>query len=310
MDAAGNISWNIGIGADLMMFTAKIAYQSDVHSYGSETLLADLNTIQGFKTSGASVASYRLASGESYATMEDALNHATFSVMERGENNTQLLRSASVDNTTLASGVFKNTGIQLVQLDSGKIMALFLTDNNIEDGSLNYLSATYAISDDNGNTWQDINYVCDNVGQETTSLQYDINIYELQDRILLTWSEADLDTALADVDLENITAAQIAKAINAMNLRGRFFDKNSGEPMGDGFTIAKNSTVFCGGLEAVQNGDMVYVYYQRNALPTEEDVTIEDLLSNERTIAMASANVNDTSSWESVTVRAMSEDGQ
>lgn len=310
VDAAANLSWNIGIGAELMMFSAKIAYQSDVHSFGNDGLLTDLQTIQGYSTSTASAASYRLASGETYATMEDALNNATFSLMEREQNNTQLLRSASVDSSTLASGVFKNTRVQLVQLDSGKIMALFLTDNHAEDGSLNYLSATYAISHDNGSSWQDISYVCDNTGPEATSLQYDINIYELQDRILLTWSEADLDAALAGVDLENITAAQIAKAINAMNLRGRFFDKSSGEPIGEAFTIAKNSTVFCGGLEAVQNGEMVYVYYQRNALPTEEDVTIEDLLSNERTIAMASANVNDTSSWESVTVRAMSEEGQ
>ncbi len=310
VDAAGQISWDVGIGVDLMAFSAEIEYNSNPYDFGNETLLANLKTIQDLQENTSALQSYRLSSGKSYETLEEALENATFSAKERPEQSTQVLRSGTMTSDTIASGVFMNTEVQLVQLDSGKIMVLFLTDNHAEDGSLNYLSAAYSISSDGGKTWSEVDYVSENIGEATTSLQYDINVFELEDRILVTWSEANLDKVLGDIDLENITADQIAKAMNAMSLKGRFFDKNSGEAMGEAFAIAQNSTVFCGGLEAVQNGDMVYVYYQRNVFPTEEDVTVEDLLSNERTIAMASANVNDTENWTSTPVRAMSKDGK
>lgn len=310
-DGAGGIRFDIGLGADIILFTAEVEVSSKQYTFGNEELQDQLIELQETMTGATvtSTASVRTAS-QSYATTEEALDNMTFSVAQRPDAQAQVLRAGTMDSSTLASGVFKNTQIRLVRLDSGAIMALFLTDNHAPDGSLNYLSAAYTISTDNGKTWSQVEYVSENIGQATTSLQYDINVFELQDRILVTWSEADLDKVLAGVDLENITAAQIAKAVVAMNLRGRFFDKNTGEAMGEAFAIAENSTVFCGALDAVQNGDMVYVYYQRNALPTEEDVTVEDILSNERTIAMASANIVDTTAWTSVPIRAMSEEGQ
>lgn len=307
LDAAGSISFDIGIGADMMMFTAKISYKSNPAQFGSDALFGDLSTIQQFKN--PTPASYVLASGESYQSFEDALNNTTFTMMERPKPSNNVLQAGEIGQATLASGVFKNTNIQLVKLGNGNVMALFLTDNHSPDGSFNYLSAAYSISSDNGQTWSQVEYIDKNIGVGISSLQYDVNVYELEDRILVTWSEADLDTLLKDMDPNDLTAAQIAKLVNAMNLNGRFFDIESGAPIGDAFVIAENSAVFCGALEAVQNGENVYVYYQRNALSATENVTFEALMNTERTIAMARASINDTEKWSSTPVRALDGEG-
>lgn len=311
MDAGLIISFNVGLGVDLLFFSAAVRYYTpEFEAYcDNPEVLENLKAIQQMNNTTPLTASYRMASGEEYTSMDEALQNLTFQMMERPEAQTDLLRMATVDEQTLASGVFKNTKIQLTQLGDGKIMALFLVDNRAEDDSLNYISAAYAISDDQGKTWSDFSYIDSQVSENAMATQYDINIYQLEDRVLVTWSQADMDQALSDVDLENITASQMAKAINSMNLKGRFFDKNDGTPMGEPFTIAENSTVFCGALDAVQNGENVYVYYQRNSMPTGEDVTISDLLSSERTIAMAAANVEDPAQWSSTPVRAESYEG-
>ncbi|MBR3965200.1 MAG: hypothetical protein IKJ80_07315 [Clostridia bacterium] len=307
VDAAGSIAFDIGIGADMMMFTAKLSYKTPKFEYGSESLITDLKTIQQYKN--PTPAAYMLSSGESYDSFEEAINNASFTMMARPEKCENILQSGGITQSTLAKGVFKNTNIQLIKLNNGNVMALFLTDNHAPDGSFNYLSAAYSISSDNGQTWSEVEYIDKNIGTASSSLQYDINVYELQDRILVTWSEADLDTLLQDMDPDNLKAAQIAKLVNAMNLNGRFFDIASGAPIGDAFVIAENSAVFCGALEAVQNGENVYVYYQRNALSTTENVTVESLMKTERTIAMASASINDTSNWVSTPVHAMDGEG-
>lgn len=307
LDAAGSISFDIGIGADMMMFTAKIKYESDPYQFGSNELYGDLKTIQQYQQ--LSSARYVISTGESYDSYEDAINNAKFSIMERPQKNNDILQSGSVSQTVLAKNVFKNTNVQLVKLKNGNIMALFLTDNHAPDESFNYLSAAYAISSDNGQTWNDVEYISKNIGSATSSLQYGINVYELGDKILVTWSEADFDTMLQDVDVNNLSASQIAKLINAMNLKGRLFDADNGNTFGESFVIAENSAVFCGALDAVQNGENLYVYYQRNALVSKEDVTVESLMHSERTIAMAVANINNTTDWVSIPVRETNEDG-
>ena len=307
-DAGGAIEFKIGVGAELIFFSGTVAYETPEFLYGSETLRDDLKTIQDYKDEPTSAA-YLTSSGEKYDTFEEALNNTKFSIMKRPSSANNILRAGKVDNSVLAEGVFKNTKVKLLELKSGKIMAIFLTDNHAPDGSFNYLSAAYAISEDNGQTWKEVEYVSENIAASVSSLQYDINVFELNDRILITWSEADFDTLLKDVDTENLTAAQMATVINAMNLKGRFFDSTSGEPIGEAFTVAENSAVFCGALDAVQNGDDVYVYYQRTALSTEKDVTVEAIMKTQRTIAMAHAKVSDTANWTSTPVRAMSDEG-
>lgn len=118
---------------------------------------------------------------------------------------------------------------------------------------------------------------------------------------------------LGDVDITRLTPAQIAKFMNAMNLKGRFISSETGEPLSEPFTIVENSTVACGALDAVQNGSNVYVYYQRNVFPYDEsegEVTVTQLLSTERTIALARCDMNeDVSQWTSTSVRAANENG-
>lgn len=320
-DVAGQIGFTLAIGADLVLFNAKYNLITPTAKYGNENLQDDLKTVQAHMNitppvielnsvdNGTHATKTRvLARGEKTPELEDVINEMSFSLMERPEQGTNLLRAGRIDSDVLAEGVFKNTQIHLYKLENGNILAMFLMDNG-EEG-MNYLSAAYAISADNGKTWSEVQLISNNIGQAVSSVQFNINIYELQDRLLVTWSEADFEKALSGVDLNNLTAGQIATAMNAMNLRGRFMDATTGEPMGEDFTIAENSTVACAALNAVQNGDMVYVYYQRNIFDTDEGATIGDLLATQRTIALAAANVNATDVWTSTPVRAENENGQ
>lgn len=316
LDVGGEFRFSISFGADLIFFTANYTVLSFEAQFGNTVLADELQQIQGFSTNYKHVTPMVisgdnirvLADGETAPSAEEMMNNLSFSLMERPENGTNLFRSGTVDSTTLAENVFKNTKIHLVNLGNGSVMALFLEDNG-EDG-YNYLSAAYAISNDGGKTWSNINFVNSNIGQANTSLQYDINIFELNDRILITWSEADFNTLLNDLDPSDLTIAQLSALMNAMNLCGRFFDAETGEPIGEAFTIAENSTVACGALDAVQNGDTVYVYYQRNVFPTDEDAEVTDLMSTDRTIALARADINDPQTWTSTSVRALNQEGQ
>ena len=315
LDAAAKLSFTVNAGADLVVFTGKIGETLSLDPFGNEELINDLTTIEGLAAaSTASTMSLRsTAAGNESALpdVEELLNELTFSAMPR----TVPLRRSALSSGTVASSTFKNTGIHLLQLNENTIMAFFLMDNRNED-TLNYLTAAYAVSVNGGKTWGNVTYVSDNTQQPNTSLQYDINLFQLEDRTLVTWSEANFDQLLKleNMDVNSLTPAQISKFMNAMNLKGRFFDSRTGQPMGDAFTIAENPTVACSAIDAVQNGDTVYVYYQRNVFPTgndgSENVTLSDLLATERTIALARADVSDSANWISTTVRAMSENGQ
>lgn len=309
-DAAGKFGFSISAGADLVFFTANYKLVNLLTSFGNEALVQELSTIQGFSTSaGKGYHSEAAHTSESLVpTLEEMLNSMTFSMMERPASSGSQRRTTDNDSTVLAQDVFKNTSVQLVRLDNGSIMALFLKDNG--EAGYNYLSASYAISTDEGKTWSQVQYVNSSIGQAHSALQFDINVFSLEDRMLITWSEADFNTRLQGLDANNLTIPQIAALMNAMNLRGRFFDTATGEPMGEAFTIAENSTVACGALDAVQNGDNVYVYYQRNVFPTAQDTQVYDLLATERTIAMARARTSDPATWISTPVRATNESGQ
>lgn len=298
---AFNLTGNVGFGADLILFSASVNANIDVGTLGYndeiKQKLSDLTTISPARTAG-----YALSADE----LDKMLDEITFAPMVRSTLR-QAARSTSYDGV-IASGVFKNTGIHLLKQKNGNILAFYLKDAKVED-TLNYLSVVYAKSSDGGSSWTEQGFVSDNTTEPRTSLQYDVNLFDLGDRTLVTWSEANFDevlTNLGNVDINALTPAQIAKFMNAMDLKGCFFNTD-GEPMGKAFTIAENSTVACGALDAVRNGDMVYVYYQRNIFPYDETagtVTLEQLLSTDRTIAMARANVNDTDNWISTTVRA------
>lgn len=315
VDAAAQLSFSVGAGANLVVFDTVISETLNLDPFGNEALIADLKTITAKAeetTELQSLQNSKFFAENRALDIEKLLNEATFSVMER----TGGVRRTSAAGYA-AQNVFKNTGVHLLRLDDNNVLAFFLQDTaNTGSETLNYLTASYVQSTDGGKTWGNMQYVSDNRGNPNTSLQFDINLFQLEDRTLVTWSEANFDEVLknlGDVDINKLTPAQISKFMNAMNLKGRFFDSTTGKPMGDAFTIAEKSTIACSVIDAVQNGDMVYVYYQRNNFPTAKnggDVTLSDLLATERTIAMARANVNNASEWTSTRVRATNEKGQ
>ena len=317
-DVGGKFGFKIRGGADMVIFTGTVDFFGAEFKYGNMDIVNDLVTVQQMqnvatastmRTFDRSTGANSINSLEDFNNIdiEEALNNMTFAIADRSHNN---IRRAAAENSVIADESFKNTGIQLYEFEDGSIVAFYLVDNGAE--SVNYLSAAYSVSRDGGKTWENEQFVYDNTGFENSSIQYDVNVFELEDRVLVTWSEADFEKLISEmnIDKDNITAAQIAKLMGAMNLKGRFFDKVTGEPIGEAFTVAENSTVACGVLDAVQVGEYVYIYYQRNAVPDNEDITFEELISMERTIALAKANVNDEQNWESSAVRVENENGQ
>ncbi len=305
-DGAVNLGFDVNVGADLVVFTGKATIAQDSVYLGNEKLVEDLKAISPQNVSSASLKSSAVSEAE-LPDINELFNNITFSPAARLST---LLRG-SAQAETVSSNAFKNTQVQLVKLENGNIAAFILQDTR-KQNTMNYLSVAYAISQDGGNTWGDVQYIDDQTDNAASSLQYDINIFELDDRFLVTWSEADLDKLISEMnlDVENLTASQVGKLMAAMNLKGVFLDKSDGSAISAPFLIASNSTVACGALDAVQNGDKVYVYYQRNAVPQDDDMTLMELVSLERTIAMACIDVNSPHQCVSTPVRAMGEEGQ
>lgn len=177
----------------------------------------------------------------------------------------------------------KNVKIKLIKLSGNKLMAMTLADNGAAKGSLNYLGAVYAISSDGGQTWSSK----ENISQ-SDKLQWNIEYYKLNDKLLLTWSEGDLDHAVGDglnAD-SDFRLPAVAKALTAFDLKGRYFDLD-GNPLGDSFTIAEDENVAINSLDAVENADgTVELYYERRAYNLNASALTE-LMSQEQTICKA-----------------------
>lgn len=75
----------------------------------------------------------------------------------------------------------------MLKLGNGSIMAVLLADNGVEEGNANFISAVYSISNDGGKTWSGIKHI-----DKSEMLQFDVNIFELNDKLLLTWSEGNV----------------------------------------------------------------------------------------------------------------------
>ncbi len=326
-EVGGQFGFNIAAGADIVLFTGQLALSLVDVYYGDgkddddngdgviddldSDVVSHLKSIHGIVSSenpGAENADEDTIILESAAEfdLEKALNNMKFHLMTRSGG---INKRALSDPSLISSNSFKNTGIHLWQLENGNLVAAYLKDNGNE--GLNYLSAVYSVSSDGGKNWSEERYFSDNTEHPGSSLQYDINIFELEDRTLVTWSEADFDKLISEMNLdpENLTAAHVAKLMGAMNLHGAFIDKYDGSVIGEPFVIAENSTVACGVLDAVQNGENVYVYYQRNAVPEGEELSFGELVSLERTIALARTNVNDAQNWVTTPVRVENENG-
>lgn len=307
IDAGGSMAYSIGVGADVVIFSGNLTFEIPEIMFGNDKLRDEIVSVSSDMSLSAQNDSYEGDNVQQMGSMdtqsmEQAFAKATFSPVER-QKPVLLFRSGSVDSTVLMENAFKGTQVKLTELENGTIMATMLADNGVEKDNLNFLSAAYAISNDGGKTWDAVEKI-----SASNHLQFDTNVYELNDRLLITWSEGDMNAVVAGKDVNALTAADMAQAANAMNLKGRYFDKETGEPEGESFTIAANTSVACAALDAVQDEDgNVYVYYQRNQYPTGENVSVEHLIQQERTIACAVGTTD--GKWESHAVTATNDDG-
>lgn len=177
----------------------------------------------------------------------------------------------------------KNVKTQLLKLFGKRMMAITLTDNGAEKDSLNYLGAAYAISEDGGRTWKNKGNL-----SKSENLQWNVNHYKLKDKILMTWSEGDLDHAVGENQdaSSSFDLKTVARALTAFDLKGRYFDLE-GNPLGETFTIASEENIAINSLDAVENADgMVELYYERRAYP-EKITSLTELMTQEQTICKA-----------------------
>lgn len=326
-------AFTIGFGAELTVFNVEVDATLKTPVLATdETLLSDLKTITGQSSGGVSVHSASAQNIADQSTITDALrealstdeimeqlNNATFSPIVTSAGSESLLRAYSNESGLIDKTVFKNTGVHLLKLSDTHILAFYLRDTRADGtDTLNYLTVAYAESFDGGESWTKKGSVNDNTGGETTSLQYDVNLFDLDDGYtLVTWSEANFDKMVEEtnIDFNKLTVAQVAAFMNAMSLKGRLMYQ--GEFVGDAFYISEDSpSVYCGALDAVRNDDMLYVYYQRNIFPVDmndgDEVKLEDIVNTTRTIALARAEItkDGVGEWNATQVRALNDKGQ
>lgn len=177
----------------------------------------------------------------------------------------------------------KNVKMQLLKLFGKRMMAITLADNGAPKDSLNYLGAVYAVSEDGGRTWENKGNL-----SESENLQWNVRFYKLKNKVLMTWSEGDLDHAVGEkLDASSaFDLKTVASALTAFDLRGRYFDL-AGNPLGDSFTIASEENIAISSLDAVENSDgKVELYYERRAYQ-ENAASLTELMTQEQTVCKA-----------------------
>lgn len=310
INAGGSLSFGFGGGMDILVFSPNLMLNSPPLDFGNKKIRDSIFPVSSNKPGTLSA---QEGEAQTFASMEEAmaslpteedlltaLNDAPITLADRGSAGS-LLRSGPVSGQVLMDSAFKGTQVKLTRLSDGGILAVMLADNGAKEGSYNFLSAAYAVSHDEGKTWNSVEKISD-----SSSLQFDVSVFELEDSLLVTWSQGDIDSVLEKKELKNLTAADLAAALNAMDLKGRLFSKADGKPLGEAFTIGENPGVACAMLEAVESGGKLYCYYARSQFPTGENVTYETIAQRERTIACA---VKDGDAITTHQVLAQSQDG-
>jgi len=290
--------WKVGgyfgikgaLGADLAIFSAEITVntptfafgdteaRSKIHSAAKPLSLAkkagtDRNDI------GGNIAGAGMEQVENVVANAD--EHPVFTV-NRGKKYTSGIKkmaNESDDGSFLKSAV-KNADIKLVKLNNNKMMAMTLADNGADKNSLNFLSAAYAISSDGGKTWSKGDYIA-----KSSALQWNIQNYRLKDKILMTWSEGDLDAAVGSnkADTEKMDLKTVAKAMTAFDLKGRYFNLD-GKPLGDAFTIAKDENAALNSLDAIGHDDGTVDIYYESRTYNDHVSTMTELLSKDQVV--------------------------
>ncbi len=291
-----------GVGVDLAVFSLKGEVDipgSDNRAFGDEKARNEIHSAT------ATLSKESLAAGEELAGfMEDfqksaeaADKNPVFTVSrDAGQSSQAPVESGTLNEVLKPAG--KSVKMQLLKLAGNKLMAVTLTDNGVAEESLNYLGAVYAISEDGGKTWNAKGNV-----SASDKLQWDVKHYKLKDKLLMTWSEGDLDAAVGEGlnAKSRFSLSEVAKALTAFDLKGRYFDLN-GNPLGDSFTIVSDENVAANSLDAVESADgTLDLYYERRAY--QQDVgEMSELMTQEQTICKAVLDGNGKSVAEDVRV--------
>lgn len=307
-NAGGYFYLKGGLGADLAVFSVEETVNipgSDSQEFGDATARSHIHKATTTVAASASGAGAAPLMENLTETIEDSDKNPVFTVSRNnGSSDTPTGGSGGLADILKPAG--KNVKMKLVKLSGNKLMAMTLADNGAAEGSLNYLGAVYAISSDGGKTWSSK----ENISQ-SDKLQWNIEYYKLNDKLLLTWSEGDLDHAVgADLNADSdFRLPAVAKALTAFDLKGRYFDLD-GNPLGDSFTIAEDENVAINSLDAVENTDgTVELYYERRAYNMDASALAE-LMSQEQAICKAVLDSEGKTAAEDTRFLIQSEDGK
>lgn len=276
-----------GVGADLAVFSLEETVslpKGDKQEFGDDEARSHIHSAT------TTLSDVSPVSGKGTTEMMKSLNkqieatdqNPKFSVSrDAGQSSLDPVEHGSLNEVLKPAG--KNVKMQLQKLAGNKLMAITLADNGAAEESLNYLSAVYAISEDGGKTWNRKMNISD-----SDKLQWDVRYYKLNDKLLMTWSEGDLDAAVGEGlnAKSEFDLAAVAKALTAFDLKGRYFDLD-GNPLGDSFAITSNENVAASSLDAVENADgTVDLYYERRGYQ-KDAVTMTELVTQEQTVCKA-----------------------
>lgn len=311
-DCGGYFYIEGGVGADLAVFSIKESIQipgSNNREFGDEKARREIHSATA-PLSGSTDTVLKSASAESITDrmnnqMEAIDKNPQFTLSRnQGATHTASAKTGGGEPDAVLNPADKNADIKLIKLSGKKLMAVTLADNGALQGSANYLEAVYAISEDGGKTWGSRQKV-----SESSLLQWHVNSFQLKDKILMTWSEGDLDKAVGRHDAgSQYDLASVAKALGAFGLKGRYFDLD-GKPLGDTFSIAADDTAAINALDAAENADgTVDVFYERRAYDPNA-ASLTELMTQEQTICKAVLNSQGRMDMEDTRFLVQSKDG-
>ena len=281
-----------GVGADLAVFSIEETVNipgSGNQAFGDDTARSYIHSATTSLSDSANAVFKSVSADSITDSIEDRMETIDKNPQFTLSRNQSQLHIASAGNGSGAGAVLKpadkNIDVQLVKLSGKKLMAVTLSDNGAAEGSANYLGAVYSISEDGGKTWGSRQKV-----SESNLLQWHVSSFRLKDKILMTWSEGDVDKAAGKHDAgAKYDLASVAKALSAFGLKGRYFDMD-GKPLGDAFTIADDDTAAMNALDAVENTDgTVELFYERRAYQPNA-ATLTELMTQEQSICKAFLN--------------------
>ncbi len=196
------------------------------------------------------------AESKDYLKNRSSWNDSKISAMSLDENEN------GVAEDELREGIYSGTNVQLMALDNGDYLAVFLDDDLDEDGnlsrdSINSAAVFYSIYDHTTKKWAKPTLL-----EDDGTVDQDVQAFDLGDRgIIVTWSSANkkFTDDMSRVDM-----------LNAMNIHAAFFNKTT-ETFDDILKVTKDTETEVGNDDVsdvspnvVYNDDSMIVYYTKN----------------------------------------------